>query len=339
MRERNTWKSSPRSTAAIAVLLLAACGPEDDTAQTLRSEVRDSAGVTIVENARPTPGSRLAWQIGETPAVSIGAEEGDPGEMLFGVRDATRLADGRIVVANAGTSDVRVFAADGAYLETWGRRGEGPGEFSRYTPETVSRWRGDSVAADNMFQGRLEIFDSRGGHGRTVTLAEGYHSVLGFLPDGMVLVKPSPVLTGGLFDSGEPLVRRDEDFGLLDPGGELRVSLGLHPGQEWYVSTTPPATGAHPLGRSTVATIWGDLVVVAPTDRYELRAYGSDGTLVRIIRRDHVWAVFDADGRVQGFVETPPGLDVFEIGEDYILGRVMDEFDVERVQLWALERG
>ena len=34
-----------------------------------------------------------------------------------------------------------------------------------------------------------------------------------------------------------------------------------------------------------------------------------------------------------------PGLDVFEIGEDYILGRVMDEFDVERVQLWALERG
>ncbi len=31
--------------------------------------------------------------------------------------------------------------------------------------------------------------------------------------------------------------------------------------------------------------------------------------------------------------------DVFEIGEDYVLGRVMDEFDVERVQLWPLERG
>ena len=60
MREGNAWKSGARSTATIAVLLLAVCGPEDDTAQPLRSEVRDSAGVTIVENARPAPGSRLA---------------------------------------------------------------------------------------------------------------------------------------------------------------------------------------------------------------------------------------------------------------------------------------
>jgi hypothetical protein len=146
---------------------------------------------------------------------------------------------------------------------------------------------------------------------------------------------------------------------------------------------------------------------VAPTDRYELRAYGSDGTLVRIIRRDHelrsptqgeldrvlaesfaglpeevrvrlaattenmslveyfpafgtlqsdplghlwvqeyrypgqdrnVWTVFDSDGWVQGLVETPAALDVFEIGEDYVLGRAMDEFDVEHVQMWPLDR-
>ena len=101
MREGNTWKSGPRSTAVIAVLLLAACGPEEDTAQPLRSEVRDSAGVTIVENARPAPGSRLAWRIGEMPAVSIGADEGDRGELLFGVRDATRLGDGRIPTGRA----------------------------------------------------------------------------------------------------------------------------------------------------------------------------------------------------------------------------------------------
>ena len=394
--------------AMTALLVLAACAPGGDTGQALQSRVRDSAGVAIVENARPTAESRLGWRFGQTPAVSIGTDGGDPGEMLFGVRDATRLGDARIVVANAGTSELRVFAPDGTYLETWGGRGEGPAEFSRYTPETVSRWRGDSVAADNMFQRRLELFDSHGSHGRTVTLADGYHSFLGVLPDGAVLVKPSPVLAGGLFDSGEPLVRRDVDFGLLHPGGELRVSLGLHPGQEWYVSTTPPATGAHPFGRSTVATIWGDLVVLAPTDRYELQAYESGGTLVRIIRRDYelrsptqaeldrmlaesfaglseevrvrlaastenmplvehfpafealhsdplgylwvqdyrypgqdrnLWTVFDSEGRVQGLVETPAALDVFEIGEDYVLGRAMDEFDVEYVQLWPLDRG
>ena len=52
-----------------------------------------------------------------------------------------------------------------------------------------------------------------------------------------------------------------------------------------------------------------------------------------------VWTVFDPDGRIQGLVETPPGLDVLEIGEDYVLGLVEDELGVEYVQLWALDRG
>jgi len=35
----------------------------------------------------------------------------------------------------------------------------------------------------------------------------------------------------------------------------------------------------------------------------------------------------------------PSGLGVFEIGEDYILGRARDELGVEHVQLWGLDRG
>ena len=393
--------------ATMVLALMAACNVDRDAAQIPDSQARDSAGVTIVENARPDPGSRLNWRVSGAPALSIGTEEGDPGEMLFDVRDATKLGDGRIVVANAGTSNLRVFAADGTYLETWGRQGEGPGEFSAYTPDAVSRWPGDSIAGANMFRTRIEVFDADGSHGRSVTLADGHHSFLGVLPDGTILAKPATVLSGGVFGAGEPLVRRDEDFGLLLTSGALRVSLGAHPGEEWFSSPTAPAAMPHPFGRSTTATIWGDLAVAAPTDRYELRAYESDGTLVRIVRREpeprsptqaeldavlaeryadlpearrtrllaemadmplveffpafealrsdplgylwvqeyklpgereNTWTVFDADGRVRGLVETPPELDVFEIGEDYVLGVTMDEFDVERVQVWSLHR-
>ena len=393
--------------ATIILAAAAACDVDQDAAQILDSQARDSAGVMIVENARPDPGSRLGWRIGDAVALSIGTEEGDPGEMLFDVRDATRLGDGRIVVANAGTSELRVFSAEGEHLATWGGPGEGPGEFSAYTPDAVSRWPGDSIAGANMFRTRIEVFDADGSHGRSVTLAAGYHSLLGVLPDGTILAKPATVLSGGVFGAGEPLIRRDEDFGLLRPNGALGVSLGAHPGEEWFSSPTAPAAMPHPFGRATISTIWDDLAVVAPTDRYELRAHESDGTLARIIRRDHeprsptqaeldavlaeryadlpearrsrllaemedmplveffpafealqsdplgylwvqdygipgdpqvIWTVFDADGRVQGLVETPRGLDVFEIGEDYILGMMMDEFDVERVQLWPLDR-
>ena len=52
-----------------------------------------------------------------------------------------------------------------------------------------------------------------------------------------------------------------------------------------------------------------------------------------------VWTVFDSEGWIQGLVETPVGLEVFEIAEDYVLGLVEDELGVEYVQLWALDRG
>ena len=394
--------------ALIPVTQLVACGVESDIGQILRSEARDSAGITIVENGRPFPGSRLRWRVADAPAVSIGTDEGAEGEMLFIVLDATMLGDGRIVVANSGTSELRVFSEEGAYLDTWGRQGEGPGEFGAYSPEAVTRWPGDSIAASDMLGARVEIFDALGNPARTVTLANDYHSLLGVLPDGMMLVKPSTVLSGGVFGAGEPLIRRDEDFGLLRPDGELRLSLGAHPGEEWFSSPAGPMAMPHPFGRSTIATVWGDLVVVAPNDRYELRAYDGDGTLMRIIRREHefrsptraeldaelaeryadlpegrrasllaetaemplveyfpafealesdpsghlwvqeyrlprldgnLWTVFDAEGRVMGLVETPPDLDVFEIGEDYVLGTTLDELDVERMQVWPLDRG
>lgn len=50
------------------------------------------------------------------------------------------------------------------------------------------------------------------------------------------------------------------------------------------------------------------------------------------------WTVFDPEGRVLGLVELPPALTVFEIGEDYVLGRVSDELGIEYVRLWPLDR-
>ena len=168
-------------------------------------------------------------------------------------------------------------------------------------------------------------------------------------------------------------------------------------------------------GRELVTGLWGDLILASPTTSYKIRAFRTDGTLARIVRREHVlrapveadlepwieeqvgmvasspglpeglldqmrqslqsrtlaetfpafstiladavgnlwvreydfpreerpaplWTVFDPDGHALGFVETPEGLEVHEIGEDYILGRVKGELGVESVQLWPLER-
>jgi len=58
----------------------------------------------------------------------------------------------------------------------------------------------------------------------------------------------------------------------------------------------------------------------------------------REARPGSLWTVFDPEGHVLGFVEMPEELQIYEIGEDYILGRAEDELGVESIQLWLLER-
>lgn len=50
------------------------------------------------------------------------------------------------------------------------------------------------------------------------------------------------------------------------------------------------------------------------------------------------WLVFDREGRARGTVEMPSGLDVHEVGEDYVLGRWVDELGIEHVRRHTLDR-
>ena len=156
---------------ALAVAAIAACdsnpGPSSDWPDQLAYEVRDSAGVAIVESSRPATGSRLGWQVETEPQVSIGAALAEAEYQLYEVGDATRLSDGRIVVANGGSDQLLVFDGAGNYLAAWAGQGDGPGEFRSLA--LVHRWAGDSLVAADSDQGRVSVFDLEGNHGRTTT--------------------------------------------------------------------------------------------------------------------------------------------------------------------------
>src|SRR5688572_2835117 len=73
---------------------------------------RDSAGVEIVENrGAPAWTSATAWTVADTPSVSIGGNESDSTALFSRVQNAVRLGDGRIVVANGGTRELRFYDA------------------------------------------------------------------------------------------------------------------------------------------------------------------------------------------------------------------------------------
>ena len=390
-----------RFYAAPLLLSLAvlSCQAENSQAGALAAQVRDSAGIRILENPRPPDGSRLAWRIGPEPEVSIGERDDEEPYLLSSVTGAMRLPDGRIVVANRSTNDLRFFDALGTHLSTRGGSGEGPGEFQNL--QGIRSWPGDSIAAWYGFRAAVSVFDSEGNHGRSFTMAD-HGETRGFLwrpmattGDGRVLARWS---------------REEEDTVMVqfrDGEGQVQSSLGTHAGLEPHISPDGYLFGKV-FERARVLELWGGLVVIGTTSRYELKAFTHDGTLARVVRLEHeprpvtdsdvdayisglppmpgqspqlirrryrsvpvaehfpafnsiiadgaghlwvreynfhdeerpapLWTVFDVQGQVLGLVETPKDLEIYEIGEDYILGKYRDELGVESVQLWPLDR-
>lgn len=189
-----------RVVAAVVTLAAMACRQDEQSTTEFASLVRDSAGIRIVENARPPEGSRLPWRIGPEPTVSIGVLEGEEPYMLLYVTHSARLSDGRIVLANSGTSEVRMFDASGTHLLSWGRSGEGPGEFM--VLDHAGPWPGDSIVTwFTSWGGRISIFDSDGSYGRSFGLRRGRHAM--WMPPSPVAVRADGTILSVNYSSFE----------------------------------------------------------------------------------------------------------------------------------------
>lgn len=247
--------------------------------------VRDSAGITIIENHGDPGRAELHWKLGKTPAVDIG---GGAASGPYRVVEATRLGDGRIVVASAGTNALDLYAADGRHLRTIGRVGGGPGEFQALF--WVGRLSGDSIAAWDAAASRLSVFSPAGEFVRAVTP----RSALGIFPqaagvfgDGRVLVAVRSNDVGN--GSGLWVQRGEVEYVALDAHGTVQP-IGRFPGTEMLLSGG--AAGGLlmrplPFGRQTVAAARGSRVYVGTGDAFELRAYEPGRGLRMVVQAEH----------------------------------------------------
>jgi hypothetical protein len=265
---------------------LPACG--DEARRTSGPVVRDSAGIRIVENHEPTWTEGQAWRLSEEPVSDIGGLEGDPNYELFRVWSAVRLQNGRIVIANSGTTELRFFDANGAYLAASGGEGGGPGEFGSLS--WVQAFGTDSLVAYDVMRGRLLIHDSDGRFVRTITtepLQGGWFArVQGAFADGTWLARRD-----GDFgpDTPKGIIRPEVELFRYSANGQTAESVGTFLGTELYIQPLPSGgiTMLTPLfGRSSEFAVYGHRFYVAVNDTYEIKIYETDGKLETIIRRD-----------------------------------------------------
>src|SRR5262245_20459797 len=117
------------------------CGASAGAAQ----PARDSAGIRIIENSKPAWAVGHEWKLSESPMLVLGDGK-NPSERFGRIVGVTRLSDGRIVVADESTLELKFFDASGRHLASVGGKGQGEDQFRGF--RTVSRLTGDSIVVE-----------------------------------------------------------------------------------------------------------------------------------------------------------------------------------------------
>lgn len=248
--------------------------------------IRDSADITIVESSASLFRATPPWVVDSLPVLDIGADQTDPHQQLTRIAGPVMLSDGRIVVGDGGTEELRVYDSTGGWLETWGRKGRGPGEFEEL--DLLFHAPTDTLFAFEYSNGSLSTITAAGTFTARVRLASPVELraayPAGILDDGRLVVLASAFVVPG----SRPGVHRDPlivYLGFRD--GSHGDSIGPLPGSESIVSSTATSVAVmgRPFGRTSVVAVGGDRFYVGLADGFGFEVRDRTGRVTRIIRR------------------------------------------------------
>lgn len=273
-----TTRGHTAPVAVLALLILTSCGEAGPSSG--EAFVRDSVGIRIVSSLvdEASPACRLL-----EPTVRIGAVAGDTAAQLFDVRDAVRLGDGRIAALNAGTSQVRIYGPDGRLVTSFGRRGEGPGEFRNV-------WSLDLLVGDTLVVGeyrpwRFSFFTDAGDHVRSV---EPHPPIIERPQVAFVLSSGDRFLIGERWLTDEQEDFADRSVGLVfrGPDGVAEDTLGtFFVERTGFLSRELRLLGGPIFGaRASFAMYRGDTIAYASGRSEQVELWGADGRPARIVR-------------------------------------------------------
>jgi hypothetical protein len=242
--------------------------------------VRDSAGMRIVEN--PAPAFAPTWTLEPLPVASIGDGMGDPALELHDVTDVILMADGSVVVANAGTHEVRLYSPSGRPGHAVGGPGEGPGEFMGEIQ--LACMPGDSILAYDWSLRRATVLDRHAVVGRTIDLRhlDPNVNLRGVQADGTLLLSLRHLrLNEGLNADSVVFVRTDTRGAPIDWPGWARLSrlvLRQFDG--------PPVVDDLPFGPVGDAAAFADGLLVLDGAAPQFVIRGDAGVPTTIVRWD-----------------------------------------------------
>lgn len=251
-------------------------------------EDRGVGGTPIVESSPPY----VEWSLEPAPVTRIGAMDGPPESQFSRVVYAARLSDGRLLVFDGASSELRWFDADGELQLRSGGRGEGPGEFLRVVSAMVTPQ--DSVVLYDYANQRLTWFGPGGALGRT--LRADLHPMVRLvaLQDARVVIaEERPALH---FGGAEYNLAHDSLLIMMTGSASQPLDTVMHRvGREaatWiqYEDGQPIATRQFglPFGHPTLVGAASDRIVLIENGRVDLTFFDEGGEAIRSAHRTDV---------------------------------------------------
>lgn len=189
------------------------------------------------------------WAVSESPFITVGAAETEPGHELATVSGG-RMQRGAIIIANTGSHELQRFDSTGKPMGFEGRKGQGPGEFLGII--RLSAAPADSLYVFDDQNLRWSVHDGQGHYARTLSggaaaLASPiwpYRRLMVQTPAGA----PVPAWVISVLDSvPEPPQGAPAALAFLDDLGALWIHDAAAT-RTWVVYTRPGA----PAGRVTL---------------------------------------------------------------------------------------
>jgi hypothetical protein len=303
-RARSRLRCASAQSCVLALIVGGACSEQSEVAPPDVVE-RDSAGIHIVENARPAFGSGAGWTVSAEPIVEIGADLQGSDQTLFRVATALRLDNGGYVIASGSSPMLRWFDRRGKLVRGTGQAGSGPGEFAGEGGFIVALWRlkADSIATWDLLQRRLQVFDSAGRFTRSVTLRQNstvasraYPALVGRFDNGEILTSST---VSAQATAGAETLRDTSLYMRWSAVGLPLDTIARLPGLTTFAPTywrsrigarasgdgpPPPPPPLPPFAPRPVVWVSGDRFYYGSGDRYEIAVYDQTGALTTLIR-------------------------------------------------------
>lgn len=240
-----------------------------------------AAAPVIVDNPATPPGGATVV----TPAERwrVGGESESEDEFFGVVRQAAMDAAGNTYLLDQQLHEVRVFDADGRFVRSFGRQGEGPGELSM--PQDLVVLPDGRVGVLHGRPGRLTFFSQEGGEGTDVTLGDGEPFAFSLRAE---VAGARPVVQRSITTMGDGTLTSTQSLVALDPQTGEVVHTYAHVAET--MENRAPAGSVMIIARADAIVDWacgsdGRVYVVRSIDRYEIEVHGPDGTHERTIWR------------------------------------------------------